>query len=124
MRFEIPWHSRRAGYMLSEPPGHSLSKFDAWKGFNNEAPGVWTHDKIHLCASGWSYEPTKTTLPSLLEFLQHHILQGVDHIFTTSVFKWHTPRSQLFERLMSSFIEDGYLSLNTHAGHGMDGLYL
>jgi hypothetical protein len=124
MRFEIPWRSRRAGYMLSEPPDHSLSTFDAWKGFNNGTPGVWTHDKIHLCASGWNYEPTKTTLPSLLEFLQHHILQGVDHIFTTSMFKWQSPRSQLLERVMSSFIEDGHLSLNTHAGHGMDGLYL
>ena len=124
MRFAIPWHSRRAGYMLTEPPGHSLSIFDAWKGFNNQTPGVWTHDKVHLCASGWNYEPTKTTLPSLLEFIQHHIFQGVDHIFTTSIFKWQSSRSQLLERVMSSFIGDGHLSLNTHAGHGMDGLYL
>lgn len=124
LRFEIPWHSRKAGYMLSEPPGHNISRFDAWKGFNKNTPGLWTHDLIYLLTSGWNYEPTKTTLPSLLEFIQHHILQGVDHIFTTSVYTWQSRYSRTLERVMNSFIEEGHVSLHTYAGHGMDGLYL
>ena len=124
LKFGVPWLSRKAGFMLTEPPGRNVSRFDAWKGFNKDKPGVWTHDRVYLCTSGWAYQPTKVALPSLLEHFQHHILQGVDHIFTTSIFKWESRYSPTLERVLYTFIEDGHVSLNTYGGHGMDGLYL
>ena len=124
LKFGVPWHSRKAGFMLTEPSGRNISRFDAWKGFNRDTPGVWTHDRVYLITPGWHYEPTKITLPSLLEFIQHHVLQGVDHIFTTSVFKWDSRYSTALERVLNTFIDDGHISLNTYAGSGMDGLYL
>lgn len=62
------------------------------------------------------------SIPTFLEFLQHHLLLGVAHIFVTMPFTWdgaiHT-----YMRLLRSFIEEGSLSLNTHIHHDKDYLY-
>ena len=65
--------------MLGDPPGSSA--FDSWKGFDPSTPGKWSHDRVYLCVPGWEDLPSKASMPLLVEWAQHHLLQGVDHIF-------------------------------------------
>lgn len=124
LQFRIPWRIRRTGYMLSEQDeGTANSRFDAWKGFDNEFPGLWAPDRMHLCvAGGWDVFPTRRTLPSLLEFLQHHILLKIDHIFTAASFKWSSPQMSLLINVLGSFIDDKLVSLTTYADNDLNEL--
>ena len=123
MKFRIPWIDRKTGFMLSEPEGQSFTKFDPWKGFNRSSPGEWTTDNIYLCASGWSDLPSKSNLPSFLEFIQHHLLLGVDHIFTGLVMGWDSKHMKTAKNILSSFIDDRLLSITSQSGDGVDGCY-
>lgn len=123
MRFRIPWGIRKTGYMLSEPADQVVTRFDPWKGFNRSTPGEWTSDRMHMCVPGWEDEPSKATLPHFLEWIQHHILLGVDHIFSASIFSWKSNHMHTINRALSSFIDDGLVSLTSHSGDGIDGVY-
>lgn len=123
MRFRIPWGIRKTGFMLSEPADKVVTRFDPWKGFNKSKPGEWTSDKMHMCVPGWEDQPTKTTLPLFLEWFQHHILLGVDHIFSAVTFGWESKHMHTISRALSSFIDDGLVSITSHSGDGVDGIY-
>jgi hypothetical protein len=123
MRFRIPWGIRKTGYMLSEPANQVVTRFDPWKGFNRSTPGIWTHDKMHMCVPGWEDEPSKANLPILLEWIQHHILLGVDHIFSAMTFSWESKHMHSMRKILGSFIDDGLVSITSHSGDGIDGVY-
>ena len=123
MRFRIPWGIRKTGYMLSEPADQVVTRFDPWKGFNRSTPGEWTSDKMHMCVPGWEDEPSKASLPLLMEWIQHHILLGVDHIFSAVTFSWQSKHMHTINRALSSFIDDGLVSITSHSGDGIDGVY-
>ena len=123
MRFRIPWGIRKTGYMLSEPADQVVTRFDPWKGFNRSTPGKWTSDRMHMCVPGWEDEPSKATLPLFLEWFQHHILLGVDHIFSAVTFGWESKHMHTINRALSSFIDDGLVSITSHSGDGVDGIY-
>ena len=123
MRFRIPWGIRKTGYMLSEPADQVVTRFDPWKGFNRSTPGEWTSDRIHMCVPGWEDEPSKVVLPLFLEWIQHHILLGVDHIFSAVTFSWKSKHMHAIRKILSSFIDDGLVSLTSHSGDGIDGVY-
>ena len=70
VKFNVPWKTRVQSKYLVGPPDtkeHPLgssrnpraSTFDPWKGFDRNAPGVWTRDKLHLCIPGIESLPSK-----------------------------------------------------------------
>lgn len=76
IKFRVPWRERKVGFMLSQPADAGATAFDPWKGFNRTRPGVWTHDRVHMCVPGWEDLPTKASMPLLVEWTQHHLMQG------------------------------------------------
>ena len=65
--------------------------------------------------------PNKVTLPPLLEFLQHHLLLGVDHIFMS--FRPRGDDEITLRKYLDSFISEGSVTVNTMTDYGLDGLY-
>ena len=121
IRFMIPWVGRTTA---NDRPGNAKnfhSTLNAWKGFNRSAPGVWSNDRLHLCVPEWGDSPNKVTLPRLLEFLQHHLLLGVDHIFMS--FRPEENEDFFLWNYLDSFISEGSVTVNTMTDYGLDGLY-
>ena len=58
-----------------------------------------------------------------LEFIQHHLLMGVSHIFLTAPFGWGGVPMIRLQRVLRSFILDGSVSLTSHADDSIDSLY-
>ena len=123
LSFRIPWSDRKTGYMLDTPDDQVVTIIDPWKGFNKSTPGVWTHDRLHMCIPGWEDAPSKVYLPIFLEWIQHHLLMGADHIFTAMTMSWNSSSFELTRRVLSSFIDEGVLSMNTHGGDDTDFAY-
>jgi hypothetical protein len=48
---------------------------------------------------------------------------GASHIFLTAPFAWGGPIMRKFLRIFRSFIEDGSVSITSHADDGLDFLY-
>jgi hypothetical protein len=125
IKYKIPWSSRMTGIML-DLPSHKLNQaslHDHWKGFNKTQPGVWTHDDIYMCVPGLESPPSKTLLPALIEFIEHHIQLGVSHIFITALFNWNSIHMDSFLRLFDSYIKEGKLSFSSSASDGIDLAY-
>ena len=123
LSFRIPWGSRKTGYMLDEPNDQVVTILDPWKGFNKSTPGIWTHDRLYMCVPGWEDSPSKATFPIFYEFIQHHLLMGVSHMFAGVTMSLSSGSFDLTRRAFSSFIDEGVLSMNTHAGDGIDNTY-
>lgn len=123
MRFRIPWKSRKTGFMLGEPDNLVTTTHDAWKGFNRSTPGIWTHDRLYMCVPGWEDKPSKISLPIFMEWIQHHLLLGVSHIFTAALFGWDSHHMATILKAVGSFIEDGSLTVTSHAGDNLDEAY-
>ena len=121
IHFKIPWLSRTTANNRVEPATNHNSTLIAWRGFNKSAPGVWNNDKIHLCVPEWSDSPNKVTLPPLLEFLQHHLLIGVSHIYMS--FRPKGNEKEVLSNFLDGFISEGSLTVNTITDYGLDGLY-
>ena len=121
IRFKVPWYSRTTANNLLGSAKNLDSTLDAWKGFNRSARGVWNNDRLHLCVPGWSDSPNKVTLPPLLEFLQHHLLMGVDHIYMS--FRPKGNEKEILWNFLDSFITEGSVTVNTMTDYGLDGLY-
>ena len=123
MSFRVPWSTRKTGFMLDEPDNLVVTKFDPWKGFNKSTPGTWTSDRIHLCVGGWEDVPSKTTLPILYEWIQHHVLMGVDHIFTAMTFGFTSVSMKTMVNALGAFIDENLLSVTSHSGDELDDIY-
>jgi hypothetical protein len=123
IRFRIPWKSRKTGFMLGEPPNLVTTVLDAWKGFDRNNIGKWTHDRLYMCVPGWEDKPSKISLPIFMEWIQHHLLLGVSHIFTGTLFGWDSHHMATILKAVGSFIEDGSLTVTSHAGDNLDGAY-
>ena len=121
LTYKLPWHTRTTGYMLGGP--NVASGIDPWKGYDPTQPGKWTHDRLYMCVPGLETPPSKTTLPLYLEFVQHHMLLGVDHFFLSALFSWTSPHMKLLLRVFDSFIQEGKLSFSSSAGDGFDSVY-
>eukprot|EP01036_Dinobryon_divergens_P038993 gene38993-51282_t len=130
INFTVPWDTRRTGYMLSTPPESGASKFDAWKGYESGSgsgsgvlPGNAGGDRLHMCVPGLESAPNRQDLPLYLEFVQHHLLLGVDHMFLVNTFGWDSIHMKRFVQMFHSFIDEGTVSVASQAGDGIDNVY-
>ena len=58
-----------------------------------------------------------------LEFIQHHLLLGVSHIFLTMSLVWDGKHLPQYMRVLRSFIEDGTVSITSHADNEIEFIY-
>lgn len=124
INFTVPWLTRREGFILSETS--QTSKLNAWKGFdykaailaegqghlnNNYIPRSYNGDSIHLCVGGVKKIPTQKILPYLLEFISHHLLIGIDHIYLPIALEWKNPIMIKMLEILKCYIDEGKLSI-------------
>ena len=62
-------------------------------------------------------------VPVFLEFIQHHLLLGVSHIFLTMPFVWDGKFLPKYLRILRSFIEEGTVSITSHADNELEHIY-
>lgn len=121
LKYEIPWSKRMVGFMLDVEKGYST--FDPWKGFDRTKPGQWTNDNLHMCVPGLERIPSQKNMPANLEFIQHHLLLGVQHIFIGAVLGKDSPHMARLRQILESFIDDGSVTLVSTAHDGLDLVY-
>ena len=120
----ISWKSRRTGYLLSSPA--MATSFQPWKAFDRNStklPGVVGSDMLYMSVPGVESTVSQFTLPMYLEFLQHHVLIGVEHVFMACSYGWNGAMMSNFLVATKSFIDDGLLSVNSQSGDNFDLLY-
>jgi hypothetical protein len=148
LSYHIPWATRMVGLATNHPAPHTprsgvveeevhLSPkekvieaqeqfknpwgvLDAWKGYDADRPGHWTHDRIYMCVPGVESPPSKKSLPLLLEFVAHHLLLGVDHMFLALSFDWHSPHMLTLKRMLQSKIDSSHVSIASSCSDGID----
>ena len=125
-QFRVPWKTRRHGFLMSSPA--MADSFDAWKGFDRDdtsgaLPGSKGGDELYMSVPGLESPLSQRTLPMYAEFLQHHYLLGVDHIFMAATYAWNGKNMADFLTAMHSFIDDKLLTVNSQAGDNIDLLY-
>ena len=126
LNFTVPWDERRVGYLLTVPKQYLATTFDPWKAYDSVSqglPGSSGGDKIHMCVPGLESSPSKLSLPLYLEFVQHHLLLGVDHMFLAVTFGWGSLNMDRFLFAFKSYIEEGKVSVASQSGDNIDGIY-
>ncbi len=113
IKFKVPWATRTNGFLIDLPPQATV--IDPWKGFDKSQPGKWSHDSLHLCVPGMESALTRQTLPLYLEFVQYHLLLGVNHIFIAASYTWDSPDMEILLRVMRKYIDEGKVSITTQS---------
>ncbi|CAE7267252.1 unnamed protein product, partial [Symbiodinium microadriaticum] len=124
--FQVPWKTRRHGFLMSSPA--MADSFDAWKGFNRTdtsgiLPGSEGGDDLYMSVPGLESPISQRTLPMYAEFLQHHYLLGVQHMFVAATYAWNGRNMADFLSAFHSFVDDKLLTVNSQAGDNIDLLY-
>jgi hypothetical protein len=119
--FTVPWQTRRTGYLLSTPP--AADSFQPWKAYarnTSHLPGVVGGDKLHMSVPGIESPVSQKTLPMYLEFMQHHFLIGVQHMFAAGPYAWGGLMLSNFLMAAQPFIVDNHLTFNSQAGDNIN----
>lgn len=107
--FAVPWKTRRTGYLLST--SQAASRVDSWKGHDLILRGAnlnsHTIDKVHVCVTTSNEEPSKDTLPLMIEFISHHLLIGASHISLPVPYPWNSPSMNRISEIFQSYIKEG-----------------
>jgi hypothetical protein len=135
--FDIPWKTRRTGFSLSSPS--QASNFDAWQNYpqsslsqtassipalDAKVPGDKSNETVvHMCVPGFESPVSQRSLTVYAEFLQHHFLLGVRHMFVAGPYAWKGRNMRNFLAAFRSFIDDGLLSVASLA-EGEEDEYL
>jgi hypothetical protein len=131
-RIAIPWKTRRTGYLMTSPP--TASRFDAWKGYQSKpnAHGIQTQrkpssaaspgDNIYLCAAdNRAFNPQSKAL-RILEFVQHHVMMKVDHMFISSGLTWSSKSMEILLTALARYVSAGQVSIVSEAGDNIPGV--
>lgn len=121
VKFAVSWRSRSGGKTIWT--SENSTRVDMWEGFNASAPLNRTYNKMHLCVPGLDSVPTIKTLPIYLEFVQHHLLLNIDHIFLSAPLVWSSPHMTKLLQAFQHFIQDGSVTMSSLAIDDADFLY-
>ena len=115
--FNVPWKTRRTGFSLSSPS--RASKFDAWQNSplalpkNKTSKTRSTTTTLHMCVPGFESVISQRSLTVYAEFLQHHFLQGVQHMFVAAPYAWNGVNMANFLTVFQGFIDEGIMSVSS-----------
>jgi hypothetical protein len=112
--FSVPWHKRFIGYGFNF---YNSTNFDLWSTKDSHRP------KAYICTS--LIRPLNPLLslvgiPTILEYVEHHILLGFDHIFLPMLLDWNSKYMQRYLRVLKSYIANGQVSIISLALKGHD----
>lgn len=105
------------------------SKWDPWKNYlakysdenSNITPTpTLVRDAVYLCVSGMSSSPVLEDMARLLEWVQHHVLLGVTHIFLSVRFAWGSENMKTTLLTLRHFIIRGLVTISSQSGDGHD----
>lgn len=121
-RISIPWKTRRTGYLLSSPT--NASQFDAWKGYQKSAnqKKPITGDSIYLCPADTKSLNDRSKILHILEFVQHHIMMKVSHMFISSPYSWSSASMDVMLSALSRYVRAGQVSVVSYAGDNIHNL--
>ena len=142
INFTVPWETRRTGYLLSSPSW--ATRFDPWKGLQDAHEGHHhpdfpeALDRLYIASPGFEFnyvkspnrkDATKTphlpdlrTISGYVEYVQHHLSIGTDHIFLAVNFGWNSQYMRFLIDALREYIEDGLVSVSSKSGDGLDGV--
>ena len=142
LSFSVPWRSRIAGYGLGSAPSLNASRHDPWQGSHRHAflyrnrssqalaasgnatyMGAAGLPKVHICVAGLRpLHPMRPSvgLPMLLEFVEHHVALGVDHIFLGLLLSPRSPHFSRHAHVLRGYIEREQVSLASLALESFD----
>ena len=129
LSFSVPWRLRSVGYGLGFT--FNASTIDPWHEYSRHSFGAPSSSslkkgalpKIHLCVAGLRpLHPIRPVgLPSLLEFVEHYVSLGVDHIFLGFMLSPHSQYWAKYRQVLSAYIEDSrVLTMASMALEGFD----
>jgi hypothetical protein len=145
LSFNIPWKTRRMGFSLSSPD--IASQFNAWNGYpnlpslnknknfdasNNNMSKVNKSDNNHntqknitlfMCVPGFESPISQRSLTVYAEFIQHHLLVGVQHMFIAGPYAWTGLNMLNLISAFQSYIEEGLLTISSLAGDDEELVY-
>ena len=112
--FSVPWYKRSVGYGFSFL---NSTYFDPWSNRDSDLP------KSYICTS--LIRPLNPLLslvgiPTVLEYVEHHILLGFDHIFLPILLDWNSKYMQRYLTALKSYIASGHVSVISLALKGHD----
>lgn len=105
IRYHIPWAKRSAGVLVNAP--RNASNFDPWQGFGEPA----TRHVSHVCVTCVKKAISRANVGLISEFISHHLSVGFDHITMSLPWAFNTRPNQHLLRLLSSYIQEGKLSI-------------
>lgn len=128
VKFNIPWKTRRSGFLVTTP--RYASKFDPWKNYNDNHNNI-NHDNNNLQSNHKSdfYICTSRTVNNYatfdmvyryLEFIQHHILIGTTHIFLSVPYSWNSPSMNHLIQTFKPFIQNKQLTIMSESGDNIN----
>ena len=129
LSLSVPWRLRSVGYGLGFT--FNASTIDPWQEYSRHSFGAPSSSslkkgalpKIHLCVAGLRpLHPIRPVgLPSLLEFVEHYVSLGVDHIFLGFMLSPHSQYWAKYRQVLSAYIEDSrVLTMASMALEGFD----
>ncbi|RYH29751.1 hypothetical protein EON65_07410 [archaeon] len=104
-------HDHLLGQHIYAMPSLTISP---WKGRDEKM------DKVYMCVPGWRTSPSREFLGHLLEFIQHHLSIGIQHIFLGVTFAWKSPHMRRLLRVLKPFMDEGKLSIASHTADNLD----
>jgi hypothetical protein len=100
-----------------EPWEHYLDSLDA----SDHASTVPSpQPQIYLCLSGKTTSPFVDSVALLLEFIQHHLLLGVQHLFLSVRYAWDSQNMHSLLLALRYFIEQKRVTVSSQASDGYD----
>ena len=113
--YRLPWYSRSIGLVEYQPYSNFL---DPWKGKKddaNEDYALLNMDFMHLCVPGLRSKFTCPRADTLMEFLEYHFQQGVEHIYLGVHYSWDSDDMMKLLSLAKDYIQKGKVSISSTA---------
>lgn len=106
--FEIPWKTRHIGF--ANIPSTSL--IDPWYGITNKKDtSTWIEKKVYLFVPSIETMIYKGSLALYLEFIEHHLQLGIEHILIATTFTYTSKQMQLLQEILKVYIKLNQVSI-------------
>lgn len=123
INFLVPWESRSIGYLMDfHHP--SASRLPPWPDSiidnfsQSAAPSsridpatAWATQTVHLCIPTTGRGLSRQNLALYLEFVAHHLLIGVSHIYFPTSWSASSEHYRRLQQVLRSFIAEGKLTI-------------
>jgi len=124
--FSVPWHSRYSGYGLDfkSPNASNLNPWQpATAAASSSSNSSFNRPRVFVCSAlvrPLRQPAPSVALPMLLEFIEHHLMIGVEHVVLGMLLDWRSVHMNRYLALLQPFVSRGQVSLSSLALPGFD----